>query len=54
MIHGVPNEDDQHVIPLPALVRKKGTTVQYKDNVLEIRLLKQIEIPYSEIDISEL
>lgn len=23
MIHGVPNENDKHVIPLPALVRKK-------------------------------
>ena len=54
MIHGVPNNDDQHIISLPALVRKKGTTVQYKDNVLEIRLQKQTEIPYSEIDISEL
>ena len=41
MIHGVPNNDDQHVISLPTLVRKKGTTVQYKDNVLEIRLQKQ-------------
>ena len=54
MIHGVPNNDDQHIISLPTLVRKKGTTVQYKDNVLEIRLQKQTEIPYSEIDISEL
>jgi len=54
MIHGVPNEDDKHVIPLPALVRKKGTTVQYKDDVLEIRLLKQTDMHYSEIDISEL
>ena len=54
IIHGVPNEDDKHVIPLPALVRKKGTTVQYKDHVLEIRFLKQVEMHYSEIDISEL
>lgn len=54
MIQGVPNDDDQHVISLPALVRKKGTSVQYKDDVLEIRLLKQSDIPYSEIDISEL
>ena len=54
MIHGVPNDDDQHVISLPALVRKKGTSAQYKDNVLEIRLQKITDIPYSEIDISEL
>ncbi len=54
MIHGVPNDDDQHIISLPALVRKKGTTVQYKDDILEIRLQKQVDIPYSEIDISEL
>jgi HSP20 family molecular chaperone IbpA len=54
IIRGIPNEDDKHVIPLPALVRKKGTTVQYKDDVLEIRLLKQSEMHYSEIDISEL
>lgn len=54
MIHGVPNDDDKHVISLPALVRKKGTTVQFKDDVLEIRLQKQSDIPFSEIDISEL
>ena len=30
MIHGVPNDDDKHIISLPALVRKKGTTVQYQ------------------------
>ena len=54
MIHGVPNDEDEHIISLPALVRKKGTTVQFKDHVLEIRLQKQVDIPYSEIDISEL
>lgn len=54
MIHGIPNDDDQHVISLPALVRKKGTTAQYKDNILEIRHQKVTDIPYSEIDISEL
>lgn len=54
MIHGIPNENDQHVISLPALVRKKGTSAQYKNKVLEIRLQKLTDIPYSEIDISEL
>lgn len=54
LIQGIPNNEDQHVISLPALVRKKGTTVQYKNDILEIRLQKQADIPYSEIDISEL
>lgn len=54
LIQGIPNDEDQHVISLPALVRKKGTTVQYKDDVLEIRLQKLADIHYSEIDISEL
>ena len=44
MIHGVPNEDDKHIITLPALVRKKGATVQYKDHILEIRLQKQTDM----------
>ncbi|MEH6945976.1 Hsp20/alpha crystallin family protein [Bacillus sp. JJ634] len=54
MIHDIPNEGDKHNIPLPALVRKKGTSVQYKDNILEIRFQKHSDLNYSEIDISEL
>lgn len=54
IVHDVPNEQDQHIITLPTLVRKKGTTVQYKDHILEIRLQKQNEMSYSEIDVSEL
>ncbi|MEI5908863.1 hypothetical protein WAK64_17580 [Bacillus spongiae] len=43
--------DERHTIPLPSPVRKKGTYAQYKEGMLEIRLLKLKEIEYTEIDI---
>lgn len=54
IIHDIPNKHDKHIITLPALVRKKGATVQYRDHILEIRLQKQTDMQFSEIDVSEL
>lgn len=46
-------EGNRKVITLPALVKKKGTTAQFKDGILEIKLSKSMDLQYTEIDVSE-
>lgn len=53
IIEHIPNFEDKHTITLPALVRKKGTIAQLKDGILEIKIPKNIDMQYSEIDITE-
>lgn len=52
IIEHIPKFEDKHTITLPALVRKKGTTAQVKDGILEIKIPKNIDMQYSEIDIT--
>lgn len=53
-IEHVPNQDDKHSLALPAIVKKKGATANYKEGILEIKIPKSIELQYSEIDVTEL
>jgi HSP20 family molecular chaperone IbpA len=53
MVEQIPNATDKHTITLPSIVRKKGTTTSYKDNILEVKIPKNIDMQYSEIEISE-
>lgn len=53
IIEHVPRLDDKQTFTLPAIVKKKGTTACFKDGLLEIRLLKNSDSNYSEIDITE-
>lgn len=52
-IEHIPNDSDKHVITLPAIVRKKGSTTQVLDDILEIKLLKNTDFQFSEIEISD-
>lgn len=54
IIEGYPNEDDRHVLTLPAIVKKKGGSAQFKDGILEIKLPKTNDLQYSEINVTEL
>lgn len=54
IIEHIPEYDDKHTIILPALVKKKGTTAQVKDNILEIKIPKSVDMQYSEIDITKM
>ncbi|MBL3644918.1 Hsp20/alpha crystallin family protein [Bacillus sp. RHFB] len=54
IIEGIPEESNRHVITLPASVKKKGASAQYKESTLEIRLQKSFNTQYSEIDVSEI
>ncbi|WP_445491132.1 Hsp20/alpha crystallin family protein [Niallia sp. 03133] len=54
IIEHVPQPQDKHTILLPTIVRKKGSTADYKDRILEIKMQKSTEMQYSEIDVSEI
>jgi HSP20 family molecular chaperone IbpA len=53
IVENIPNPQDKTTITLPAVVRKKGTTTCYKDNILEVKIPKNIDIQYSEIEVTE-
>lgn len=54
ILEHIPQMGDKHSIPLPSLVQKKGTTAQFKDNMLEVKIPKNADMQYSEIDITEI
>lgn len=54
IVQHIPEEGTKHKIPLPALAKRKGTTAQYKDQVLEVRIPKHEHTQYSEVDITEI
>jgi HSP20 family molecular chaperone IbpA len=54
IIEHVPNPDDKHSLSLPAIVKKKGATANFKDGMLEIKIPKSVEMQYSEIDVTEM
>ena len=53
IIEHIPEIDDKHTIPLPSLVKKKGTTAHFKDGILEVKIVKNIDMQFSEVDITE-
>lgn len=54
IIQHIPDEESKHTINLPSLVRRKGSTANYKDGVLEIMIQKNTQVQYSEIEVSDL
>ena len=54
ILEHIPSYTDKHSIPLPSLVKKKGSTASFKDGILEIKMGKNIDMQYSEVDITEL
>lgn len=54
IIEHIPQQEDKHTIVLPALVKKKGATAFYKDGTLEMKIPKNIDMQYSEIDVTEI
>lgn len=53
ILENIPSHGERQVITLPALVRKKGSSAQYKEGILEIRIPKSIDLQLTEIDVSE-
>lgn len=53
MIEHIPDINNKHTVNLPSAVKKKGTTAQVKEGILEIKLLKLTNNQYAEIRITE-
>ncbi len=54
IIEHIPNPEDKHTLTLPALVKKKGAASNYKDGSLEIKIPKNIDMQFCEIDVSDI
>jgi HSP20 family molecular chaperone IbpA len=54
IVEHIPQHDDKHTITLPAIVKKKGASANFKDGVLEIKIPKNIDMQYSQIDVTEM
>jgi HSP20 family molecular chaperone IbpA len=54
IVEHIPLHEDKHIITLPAIVKKKGASANYKDSVLEIKIPKNIDMQYSQIDVTEI
>lgn len=53
IVEHIPHHEDKHTITLPAIVKKKGATATFKDGVLEIKIPKNIDLQFSQIDVTE-
>lgn len=54
IVENVPQHEDKHIITLPAIVKKKGASANYKDSVLEVKIPKNIDMQFSQIDVTEI
>jgi len=54
IVEHIPEQDDKHTITLPAIVKKKGATANYKDGMLEVKIPKNVDMQFSEIDVTEI
>lgn len=54
IVEHIPQYEDQHTITLPAIVKKKGAAANYKDGMLEVRIPKNVDMQYSQIDVTEI
>lgn len=54
IVEHIPNKEDKQTILLPAMVKKKGASAKCKDGILEVKLLKSLDMQYSQIDVTEL
>lgn len=53
IVEGLPTHADKLEIILPAIVKKKGAHAIYKDGLLQIRIPKNTDFQFTEIDVQE-
>jgi|GEM_PF-1708042 len=53
-ISGLPNQEAELKLPLPAPIRSKNAKAEYKDNVLEVRMLKRRPESFTEINVGDI
>lgn len=54
IIEHIPSFEDKHTVTLPAIVKKKGASANFKDGTLEVRIPKNVDLQYSQIDVTEI
>ncbi|WP_203362074.1 Hsp20/alpha crystallin family protein [Bacillus sp. REN10] len=54
IIEGIPEAEDKKIVILPAIVKKKGAVAHFKDGILQIKIPKEIDLQYTEIDVPDL
>lgn len=54
ILEDIPDDGDKHTITLPAIVKKKGAAANFKDGILEIKIPKNIDMQFSQIDVTEI
>lgn len=51
IIEGLPSFDHKHVVTLPCIVKMKGSTSEYRDDFLQIKMVKKTDLQFTEIDV---
>ncbi len=51
IIEGLPSLDHKHVVTLPSIVKMKGTTSEYRNGFLQIKMVKKTDLQFTEIDV---
>jgi hypothetical protein len=54
IVEHIPLPEDKHTITLPAIVKKKGATATLKDSMLEVKIPKNVDLQFSQIDVTEI
>ncbi|OZI12233.1 spore coat protein [Bacillaceae bacterium SAS-127] len=54
IIEGIPTSEDKKVVILPAIVKKKGAVTNFKEGILQIKIPKDIDLQYTEVDVPDL
>lgn len=54
IIDHYPDPNEKHILTLPSIVQKKGTKAVYHNGVLEFKLIKNHDIPLTEIDVQNM
>jgi len=54
IVEHIPQQEDKHTITLPAIVKKKGATANFKDSMLEVKIPKNVDMQFSQIDVTEI
>ncbi|MFL6562527.1 hypothetical protein QF028_001294 [Neobacillus sp. B4I6] len=54
IVEHIPQHEDKHTIILPAIVKKKGATATFKDYMLEVKIPKNVDMQFSQIDVTEI
>lgn len=54
ILEDIPEHGDKQTITLPAIVKKKGAAANFKDGILEVKIPKNIDMQFSQIDVTEI